>query len=1052
MLNRIIAASLRGRTVVLSMALLIGGYGLWSATQVPIDVLPDLNRPVVTIMTEAHGMAPEAVEQLVSWPIEQVMNGATGVFRTRSSSAAGLSVVWVEFEWDTDIYRDRQVVAEKLQLARAKLPDEVETFLAPISSIMGQIQLVGFQSTDGGTSATELRLIIDRDVQPRIRAISGVAQIVTIGGQPTELQIVVDADKLRTFDVTLHEVERAVGSANVTAEGGYLQIGSKGPLISVPGLIENADEMKLAVVRADGIRPVRIEDVAEVTFGPTAIRAGDAGIDGSPGVIMVISKQPGVDTLALTDRVLQELKSVQADLPSDVTIIEDLFLQSAFINRAIDNVLAAVKDGGILVIIILFLFLLSFRTTIITLTAIPLSIACAVLVFRAFGLTINTMTLGGLAVAIGTLVDDAIVDVENVFRRLHENSGLDRPLPTLKVIFNASSEIRKPLIYGTLLVTVVYFPLLFLSGIEGKLFRPIGIAYIVSVLASLVVALTVTPVMCYYLLGIKETKKRSYGGWLVGVVHRMVEWVIRLSLKHPARVLVLLLAATLSSGAVFYTRGQLFLPAFNEGSYQVNLILDPGTNLETSDAFGKRLEQVLIEIDGVEHVGRRTGRASGDEHAMPVSVTEAIVTIDPMSSRSREQVLEDIRDRIATDFPGVMTATEQPLQHLLDHLLSGVTASVAIKISGPDLDVLRMAAKDVEAAIENINGVRDLYVEPQVLMDQVEVRPRRKALAALGLTANDVAETVELAMGSREISRMRAGTITFPMIIRLEEEDRATVNRIRGLYLRQSGGGLVLLSDVADVTLSKTPSNINRENGQRRIAVQHNVEGRSLSEVVADVERAIAPIRTTLASEAGSYSVTIGGQFEAQEEASRVMMILSVLALGVMLLILYAHFQSLGLSLIVLLSRPIAFIGAVVAIVITDQDVSIATLVGLIALLGVSARNAILLIDHYVQLMRHEGLPIGIPLLVQAGQQRAIPILMTALTSGIGLVPLALSPGVPGREILYPVATVIIGGLITSTLLDFLLTPSLIWMFGQKELERVSSTEQSEEWPQTDSP
>lgn len=1037
MLNRIIAAALQNRVIVLAAAFIVGGYGLWSASKMPIDVLPDLNRPIVTIMTEAPGMVPEDVELLVTWPIEQVMNGATGVYRVRSVSGTGLSVVYVEFDWGTDIYRDRQIVSEKLQLATPNLPRGVQPFMAPISSIMGQIQLIGFQSQSGETDPTELRRVIDRDIKPRILALSGIAQIVTIGGQPTELQVVVDTDKLRTFDVTLEEVEEAVAKANINVAGGYLNIGAKGPLVTVPGLIDNAEELTKAVVRPDPIRPVRVDDVATVAFGPAAIRTGNAGVNGKPGVIMVISKQPGVDTVDLTDRVNEELKKVQSDLPEDVVIIDNLFQQAAFIHRAIENVFDAVRDGGILVVIILFMFLLNVRTTLITLTAIPLSVACAALVFQAFGLTINTMTLGGLAVAIGTLVDDAIVDVENVFRRLHENSQLEHPKPILWVIFKASSEIRKPVMYGTLLVTVVYLPLFFLSGIEGRLFAPIGLAYIISVFASLGVALTVTPVACYYLLGMQKARQQEYGGWLVRHLKRGVERMIRLSMAYPMHVLGVVLGIAVGCGLLFATRGSAFLPDFNEGSFQVNLVLEPDTSLDTSDAYGRRLEKLLTTIDGIEHVGRRTGRAAGDEHAMPVSVTEAIITVDPDSDRSRDELLKDIRDRLEDEFPGVVHATEQPLKHLMDALLSGVTASVAIKISGENLEVLRETAKEVESAVKLIPGVRDLYVEPQVLIDQVEVKPKREALAVRGLSIADLAETVNLAMGSEEVSRMQVGRISYPIVVRLEEEDRSNLAKLENLYLRKADGELALLSDVADVGVSKTPNNINRENVERRVVVQHNVEGRPLSEVVADLERVLEPIRDKLAELPGSYSVRISGQFEAQEKASRLIMLLTIVSLAGMLLILYMHFRSTTLAILVLASRPIAFIGAVTFVVLSDQVISIATLVGMIALLGVSARNAILLVDHYLHLMKEDRIPFGRDLIIRAGQERMVPILMTALTSGIGLVPLALGPGQPGREILYPVATVIIGGLISSTLLDFLVTPGLFWLFGRKESERL---------------
>ena len=1047
MLNRIIAASLRNRAIVLLFALIVGGYGLFEAVRTPIDVLPDLNRPVVTVMTEAYGMVPEDVERLVTWPIEQVMNGATGVFRVRSASGLGLSVVYVEFDWGTDIYLDRQIVAEKLQISVPNLPPSVQPILAPISSIMGQVQMIGFQSKTGETDILELRRRIDRDVRPRILSLSGIAQVISIGGQPSELQVVVDADKLRTFDVTLQEVADATREANINVAGGFLNIGAKGPLVAVSGLLEKPEELTRAVVRPDPTRPIRIEDVADVVFGPAAIPTGTAGINGEPGIVMVIMKQPGVDTLDLTHRVNAELRQIQRELPSDVVIDDGVFQQAAFIERAIDNVLEAVRDGAILVVIILFLFLLNFRTTFITLSAIPLSVAIASLVFAAFGLTINTMTLGGLAVAIGTLVDDAIVDVENVFRRLHENSRRERKEPVLWILFAASSEVRKPVMYGTLLVTVVYLPLFFLSGIEGRLFAPIGLAYIISVFASTLVALTVTPVLCYYLLGRRATSttEEKYGGWLVSRLRSAAATGVRISTNHLERILGVCAVAFLVVAVFVGATGSKFLPEFNEGTAQVNIVLPPDASLETSDRFGRRLEHMLRKVNGVTSVVRRTGRAPGDEHAMPVSLSEAIVNFDPNSERTREELIEDIRDRLSHEFPGVAYNVEQPLAHLLSHMLSGVTAQVAIKITGPDLDVLRDTAAEVEAKVTPISGVRDLYTEPQVLIDQVEVKPRRTDLARLGIGVATLAETVELAMGGEEVSRLQVGQIAYPIKVRLEEADRKTISQLAGLYLRRGDDSLARIDDVADVRVSKTPNNINRENVQRRVVVQHNVGGRSLGEVVTDVEAALEPVRKKLAELPG-YSIRISGQFEAQQEAQAKILAFSTLSVLLMVLILYLHFRSIRIALLVLLTRPIAFIGAGAYVVLSGQVLSVATLVGFIALLGVAARNAILLVDHYLHLMREEGESFSPEMLVRAGQERIVPVLMTALTSGIGLVPLALAADQPGRELLYPVATVIIGGLVTNTLLDFLVMPGLFWRFGRAEAERLArETEHAED-------
>lgn len=1036
MLNRIIAFALKSRLLVLIGAILVAAYGTYVALQMPIDVLPDLNRPTVTIMSEAHAMVPEDVERLVTLPIEQLLNGATGVTRVRSSSGLGLSVIQIEFEWNTDIFRNRQIVQEKLQLAQKKMPPGVEVQMAPISSIMGQVQLIGLMSTT--TDVSTVRALVDQNIKPRLLSITGVAQIVSIGGAPRQLQITVDADKLRVFDVTLEEVAQAVRDTNVNASGGILDIGSKGPVITVTGRVQAENQVASAIVKPDASRPVRVQDVATIDFGPAAIRSGEAGVNASPGVIMVIFKQPGVDTVSLTDRVNVELKALQKTLPADVLIIDDVFQQATFIHRAVDNVIDAVRDGAILVVIILFLFLLNFRTTFITLTAIPLSIAITAIVFNALGLSINTMTLGGLAVAIGALVDDAVVDVENVFRRLRQNGVLPNPQNELLVIFRASSEVRNPILIGTLLVVVVYLPLFYLTGLEGKLFTPIGVAYIVSTLASLVVSLTVTPVLCYYLLGKKSIAGDAADGWLVRHLKQLAELSIRFSMRNPVPILGLLVSAVIMGAFLLMMRGSQFLPAFNEGVAQINLILPPETGLATSDAYGKRLEKILVSVKGVKNVGRRTGRAEGDEHAEGVNTTEAIVTFDPKANRSRDEIVGEIREKLEDEFPGVATAVDQPLAHLLSHMLSGVNAQVAIKIFGPDLEVLRRTSAEIEAAIKPIAGVKDLYTQPLVLIDQVAIDPKRDELSQAGLSVKNVAEAVELAGGGEEVSRMTVGQVSYPIVVRLAGKDRQNLDSLRKLQLRTDTGGRILLSDVANVRIAKTPNNINRENVSRRAVVQHNVAGRSLGEVVGDVDKALEPIRQRLAATPG-YSIRISGQFEAQVAASRLILILSLISFATMFLILFMYFNSVNLSLQVLLSIPMAFVGASAYIVLSDQIMSIATLVGLVSLGGIAARNAILLLDHYLHLMREEKEAFSEDMIVRAGQERMVPVLMTALCAGIALVPLALNPDEPGREILYPVATVIIGGLLSSTLLDFLVTPAVFWIFGKKDAQRLAA-------------
>ncbi len=1032
MLDRIIAFSLRNRVLVCITALLVAGAGIVTADRLPIDVLPDLNRPTVTVLTEAHEYPPEDVERFITHYIEQAVNGATGVMRVRSSSGMGLSVVWVEFDWSTDIYRNRQIVQEKLQQAAVHLPKGVVPHMAPISSIMGQIQHIGVRSRSGKTPPTAIRALIDQTMKLRLLSISGVAQVVSTGGAPQQLQAIVSADKLRAHDVTLNEVADAIRNANLSASGGFLNVGSKGPLVSVTGLVEGAEDLGRAVVRDDAARPVLLRDVAEIRFGPSAIRTGSAGINAGPGVILTVGKQPDVDTVDLTRRIEAELADIQRSLPEDLEIVPALYRQADFIERAVANVAEAVRDGGILVVIILFLFLLNFRTTIITLTAIPLSIAVTALFFALFEISINTMTLGGLAVAIGALVDDAIVDVENVFRRLKQNATAKVQRNPLAVVFMASSEVRGPILIGTLVVAAVYIPLFALSGMEGRLFTPIGVAYIVSIMASLVVALTLTPVLCYYLLPKSAALGKAQDGWLVRHLKGGASLLIRVSLRHTHAIVGITGALVLVALALLGTRGTEFLPPFNEGTALVNLILPPGTNIETSDAFGQRLEKLIHEVPGVAQFSRQTGRAEGDEHAHGVNFTLVLISFDPASGRTREEVIHEIRERITAEFPGVASSTEQPLAHTLSHMLSGVNAQVAVKIFGPDLAQLRVIAKQVESALKPVPGVTDLIREPQILVERVEVKPRRRDLARQGLTVHDVAETVELAMEGEVISRLNQGQFFYPIVVRLAADDRASLQSLRELMIRTHRNELLALADVADVRMGLTSNNVNRENVSRRMVVSHNVEGRSLGEVVGDVDRALDRVREGMPP---GYSIRISGQFEAQEEATRVIIVLSALSLLVMFLVLFAHFRSVNLAAQVLLNIPAAFLGAVTMIVLTGQTLSIATLVGLVALGGIASRNGILLIDHYLHLMREEGMPFGDAMILQAGRERIVPVLMTTLTSGIALLPLVLAPGQPGRELLYPVGTAIVGGLITSTLLDVLLTPGVFKLFGRKAAE-----------------
>ncbi len=1039
MLKNIIGFSLKNRMFVVAVALIVAAIGTYISTQMPMDVLPDLNRPTVVIMTEAHGMIPDDIEQQVTLPLERVLNGVPGVEKVRSTSGMGMSVVKVEFAWDTDIYRNRQIVAEKLQIAKAILPKNVIPQMAPISSVMGQIQLVGISSKSGKTSPEALRSLVDYQLKYEILSIPGVSKVIVAGGSPRQLQVLMDAEKLRSFSVTVEEVAEAVHASNMNESAGFLNIGTKAPLITVTGLLKSKEELEQAVVRPDPLRPVCISDVAEVKFGPAQIKTGEAGVDGKLGVIMVVLKQPGFDTMSLTEEIDKQLAAMQKDLSDDIIIDAHLFSQAEFIKRGLDNVFDAIRDGGIMVVLVLFIFLMNWRTSFITLTAIPLSIAVTAIIFKNAGLSINTMTLGGLAVAIGALVDDAIVGVENCFRRLRQNEKLPEKQrqSALNVVFEASCEVRNPILIGTLIVVIVYIPLFFLSGMPGKLFVPIGIAYIVSVMASLVVSLTVSVALCYYMLPGHLGKPGSQDTWIVRKLKIIVGKTISFSLDHAYSILLTLLFMVAVGVVLILNTGRNFLPAFNEGTAQVNVVLPPDTGLDTSVKFGRKAEEVFLSVKGVKHVSRRTGRAVGDEHAHGVNQSDCIITFDESSERPQKEIIEEIEAKLKKELPGVGIAVGQPLEHLISSMLSGTKRDVAIKIYGPGMEKLRSIAKEVEALAGHIEGIKDLAIEQQVLVPTVIVDPNREMLKRHGITVEQVNENVGLSLGSESISRMIKGRYSYPIVVRLRAEDRKNIKDVENIYLRNDKGELIRLKDVADLKMNLITNNIKHENIGRRIAVQHNISGRSLSEIVNDLNIALAPVRKRLAKEGTGYYIKIGGQYEAQKKANRKILILSIFSLAAMIFILYLHFKSINLSLQVLLQIPQAFTGAVAYIIISGQDMSIATLVGFIALGGIASRNAILLLDHYLHLALKEKIPFGKKMIIQAGQERMIPVLMTALTSGIALIPIAMSPNQPGKEILYPVATVIIGGLFSSTLLDFFATPATFWLFGRKSVERM---------------
>jgi len=1031
MLNSIIKISLRYRVITIALALVITIYGGIELTRLPIDVFPDLNRPRVTVMTEALGLAPEEVETLITFPLESSLNGATGVQAVRSSSGVGLSVINVEFAWGTDIYVDRQIVAEKLALAADRLPEGIKPQMAPIASIMGQVLQIGMYSENGKTSPIEVRTLADWVVRQRLLTIPGVAQVITMGGGRKQFQVLVNADDLLKYDVTLEEVEQAVTQSNSNATGGYLEEGGDEMLVRAMGRIRNVKELEDVVVKSGKDRPVLLSQVARVEEAAQVMR-GDAAVNGVPAVMITIAKQPGYDTRLLTENVIAAINELKSSLPNDIRINTDVYQQKEFIDLSITNVVEALRDGGILVVIVLFLFLMNFRTTFITLTAIPLSIVVTGLIFKWFGMSINTMTLGGLAVAIGELVDDAIVDVENIFRRLKENTHAEHPKSALRVVYEASSEVRNSIVFSTILVVLVFVPLFALGGMEGRLFTPLGVAYIVSIIASLIVSLTVTPVLSYWLL----PQARFMGHEQDGPLLRFLKWLfgfaIRFSVKHPAPILATVSAAVAISLIVVMNLGRDFLPPFNEGSVQVNLLLPPGTSLATSNQIAAMADARIGQIKGVIAYGRKTGRAELDEHAEGVNVSEIIVSFAPNSGRSREEVLEELREEL-TQIPGVVVSAEQPLAHLISHMLSGVKAQVGIKLFGDDLGILRQKAKEMEMAIRSVPGVKDLMVEQQVEIPQLQISLDRARLAQQGLTSNVVNEFIETAMNGRIVSEVILGERKFDLIVRLDDPFRQDPERLRRLSLNLPSGGRIPLEDVATIERSSGPNTINRENVRRRIVIQCNTANRDLNSVVIDIKKRIEPIRASLPT---GYFVEIGGQFKSQRDATRMIGRLSLISLAAMFLALYTLFHSVNLALQVLAALPMAAIGAVAAIVITGQSLTVASMVGFISLAGIASRNGILLIAHYLHLVKYEGEQFTPEMIERAGKERLAPMLMTALTAGIALIPLVLAAGEPGKEILYPVATVILGGLISSTLLDFFVHPALFWCFGRRQAEQ----------------
>ncbi len=1025
MLDRVIRWSIDNHFLVAVAAGVLLVSGTITALRMPVDVFPDLTAPTVTVLTEAHGMAPEEVEALVTFRIETAVNGATGVRRVRSSTSQGISIVWVEFDWGTDIFQARQIVNEKLQLVAAGLPQNVGApTLAPISSIMGEIILIAVTGNESVTPM-ELRTVADWTLRRRLLAIPGVAQVIPLGGEVREYQVLVDPSRLAAFGVTLEDVVRAAEGSNVNASGGVFMERGQEYLIRATGRVQSLEDVSMTVVASHSGTPVTIGDVAEVRIGP-ATRLGDGSANAERAVVLTLLKQPGTNTLELTDRIDQEIASIEETLPVGMSINYGIFRQADFIRTAVNNVMLALRDGAVLVVLILFLFLWSFRTTAISVLAIPLALITAVLALKVLNITINTMTLGGMAIAIGALVDDAVIVVENVFRRLRENQhqaeGARRAVS--EVVFDAAKEILRSIVIATLIIIVVFIPLLFLSGVEGRMLQPLGLAYIVSILASLVVALTVTPALSVFLLPRAKAMSTDKESWVVRSLKRGYAATLTPVLRHPYVVMVGAAALVLLSMAAFPFLGRSFLPEFQEGSLVISALTVPGTSLDESDALGRRIEEILLDHPAVLETARRTGRAELDEHAQGVNAAEIDARLD-IDTYEYEVVLEELRANLGA-VPGTQITIGQPIGHRIDHMLSGTRASIAVKIFGPDLYELRRIAQDIEAVAQGVAGTVDVAMEQQADVPQIRIDMNRTAMARYGMTPALVAEAVDVALAGEAVSQVLEEQRTFNLVVRFAAEHRRSLESVRNARINTPVGSQVTIGTLADVRFDLGPNSISREDVQRKIVVQSNVAGRDVGSVVEDIREQVDDVVDVPAG----YFVEYGGQFESAAGASRTIGLMSLLSVAAVFLLLLVEFNSSRQALLVMVNLPLSLVGGVFAVWITGGVLNIATLVGFITLFGIAIRNGILMVSHFNHL-HAQGVELY-DAVVRGSMERLSPIMMTALTAGLALVPLAIAGGEPGNEIQSPMAVVVLGGLLTSLALNMVVVPVLYLRYGAR--------------------
>lgn len=1036
MLNKIIHFSLNNRILILVASVLLMVGGAYTSFHTEVDVFPDLNAPTVVVMTEANGMAAEEVEQLVTFPVETAVNGATNVRRVRSSSTNGFSVVWVEFDWGTDIYLARQIVSEKLAIVSEELPDNVgNPTLGPQSSILGELMIIGL--TADSTSMLDLRTLADWIIRPRLLSMGGVAQVAVLGGDIKEYQIRLDPARMKHYGVTLPEVMAATRDMNQNANGGVIY--EYGNEYIVRGALSSTDvdELSRAVVKRVGDMPVTLGDVAHVGVGAQQPKLGCASVEGKPAVLITVTKQPNTGTLDLTEKIDASLADLQKNLPADVKVSTDIFRQSHFIESSIGNVRRSLYEGAIFVVVILFLFLANVRTTLISLVTLPLSLVVSVLVLHWMGMTINTMSLGGMAIAIGSLVDDAIVDVENVWKRLRENKmkPLAERQSVMDVVFHASKEVRMPILNSTLIIIVSFVPLFFLSGMEGRMLVPLGIAFIVALVASTVVALTLTPVLCSYLLGREKgeglPKESFVSVWLRKYYAVALEWALR----HSKAVLGTTIAVFLVALGFFFTLGHSFLPSFNEGSFTINVSSLPGISLEESDKIGRQAEELLLSIPEIKTVGRKTGRAELDEHALGVNVSEIEAPFE-LGDRSREEVLEEVRQKLST-ITGANIEIGQPISHRIDAMLSGTQASIAIKLFGTDLNKMFMLGNQIKNAIADVDGVADLNVEQQIERPELNIEPKREMLAKYGITLPDFREFVSVNMAGEVVSQVYESGKSFNLVVRTEEDYRNEMEKVRNLMIDTPDGQKVPLTYVADVRSASGPNTISRENVKRKIVISANTSGRDVRSVVNDIQHRIDE-EIKLPED---YHIEYGGQFESEQAASRTLLLTSLMSIVVIFLILYTQFKSAAHSAIILINLPLALIGGVFALVVTTGEISIPAIIGLISLFGIATRNGMLLISNYHH-WQDEGMSLHDSIL-HGSLDRLNPILMTALCSALAMIPLAIHGDLPGNEIQSPMAKVILGGLLTSTFLNGFIIPIVYLMMNRRRT--LNPQQQSEQ-------